>query len=107
MRSNGSLSLLSLPSRRLPSPPTAHLRARAHIAAPPPPALRRWASIDTSRYSYAPPVLSRHSGRRIVHDPIYNKGTGFPYPERDALRIRGLVPPRMLALETQAQKGAF
>lgn len=39
-----------------------------------------------------------------MQDPVINKGTGFPYPERDRLRIRGLVPPRLLGLETQAQK---
>ena len=39
-----------------------------------------------------------------MHDPISNKGTGFPYSERDRLHIRGLVPPRQLSLETQEQK---
>ena len=39
-----------------------------------------------------------------MHDPWTNKGTGFPIPERDRLRIRGLVPPRTLSLETQALK---
>lgn len=40
----------------------------------------------------------------IVHDPLVNKGTGFDLAERDRLRIRGLVPPRMLPLEVQAEK---
>ena len=39
-----------------------------------------------------------------MHDPIANKGTGFPYSERDRLHIRGLLPPRLLSLETQEQK---
>jgi malate dehydrogenase (oxaloacetate-decarboxylating)(NADP+) len=39
-----------------------------------------------------------------VHDPWSNKGTGFSLAERDRLRIRGLVPARMLPLDVQAQK---
>ena len=39
-----------------------------------------------------------------MQDPITNKGTGFPYSERDRLRIRGLLPPRVLSLEAQATK---
>ena len=33
-----------------------------------------------------------------------NKGTGFTIPERDRLRIRGLVPPRTLSLAMQSDK---
>ena len=50
------------------------------------------------------PEFTRLSGLPTVHDPWTNKGTGFPIPERDRLRIRGLVPPRTLSLETQALK---
>lgn len=32
------------------------------------------------------------------------QGTGFPVAERDRLGIRGLVPPRELDIEAQAQK---
>jgi hypothetical protein len=42
--------------------------------------------------------------RTQVHDPWTNKGTGFELPERDRLRIRGLVPPRTLSLDVQAEK---
>ena len=42
--------------------------------------------------------------RLQIQDPTVNKGTGFTYPERDRLRIRGLVPPRQLPMDTQAQK---
>ena len=30
-----------------------------------------------------------------LHDPRLNKGTGFTEAERDALRLRGLLPPRV------------
>lgn len=35
---------------------------------------------------------------------VFNKGTGFPVSERDRLGIRGLVPPKVLDIEQQAQK---
>jgi malate dehydrogenase (oxaloacetate-decarboxylating)(NADP+) len=38
------------------------------------------------------PSLPR--GVRILHDPVRNKGTAFTEAERDALGLRGLLPPR-------------
>lgn len=40
----------------------------------------------------------------VLHDPFWNKGTGFPLEERDALGIRGLVPPSFYTLQEQADK---
>jgi malate dehydrogenase (oxaloacetate-decarboxylating)(NADP+) len=40
-------------------------------------------------------------GMDILHDPRYNKGTAFTEAERDALGIRGLLPPRVF---TQAEQ---
>jgi hypothetical protein len=60
--------------------------------------------IDTSKYEFVVPQYTKSKGVGIVHDPWTNKGTGFPLPERDRLRLRGLVPPRCLSLTTQAQK---
>ena len=48
--------------------------------------------------------MSSNRGIQLVHDPLSNKGTGFPIPERDRLRIRGLVPPRTLTLAMQSEK---
>lgn len=65
-----------------------------------------------SKYSYphslnghddpALPVTKR--GRDLLQDPRLNKGTGFPDSERDALGIRGLVPPEVVSIDDQVQR---
>lgn len=40
-------------------------------------------------------------GVRLLHDPIRNKGTAFSEEERDALGLRGLLPPRVHTAEQQ------
>ena len=34
-------------------------------------------------------------GVKLLHDPVHNKGTAFTDAERDALDLRGLLPPRV------------
>lgn len=50
-------------------------------------------------------VPDRHSnaphGFEILHDPHLNKGTAFTTEERDALGLRGLLPPRVFTLQEQ------
>jgi malate dehydrogenase (oxaloacetate-decarboxylating)(NADP+) len=48
------------------------------------------------------PVTKR--GLALVHDPLLNKGTGFPDHERDALGLRGLVPPAVVSIDDQVQR---
>ena len=36
-----------------------------------------------------------HRGVKILHDPVRNKGTAFTDAEREALNLRGLLPPRV------------
>jgi hypothetical protein len=43
-------------------------------------------------------------GIDILRHPFYNKGMAFSELERDNLGIRGLLPPRVLTLEIQAQR---
>ena len=62
------------------------------------------AATDTSSFQFLEPELIPTSGIQVVHDPLSNKGTGFAIPERDRLRIRGLVPPRTLTLAMQSEK---
>ena len=40
-----------------------------------------------------PPLAARGS---VLHDPLLNKGTAFTENERDALGLRGLLPPRVV-----------
>jgi len=40
-------------------------------------------------------------GIELIHDPRWNKGTGFTQPERDSLGLQGLLPPRILTMEEQ------
>jgi len=42
-----------------------------------------------------------HHGVKILHDPIRNKGTAFTEAERDALKLRGLLPPRVHSMAEQ------
>lgn len=44
------------------------------------------------------------TGVRLLHDPALNKGTAFTEPERDALGLRGLLPPRILTQAEQVEK---
>jgi len=40
-------------------------------------------------------------GIQLLHDPVFNKGTAFTEAERDALGLRGLLPPRVQTMEEQ------
>jgi malate dehydrogenase (oxaloacetate-decarboxylating)(NADP+) len=43
-------------------------------------------------------------GMDLLHDPLLNKGTAFTEAERDALGLRGLLPPHMHTQEEQAAR---
>ncbi|XP_054783994.1 NAD-dependent malic enzyme 59 kDa isoform, mitochondrial isoform X2 [Prosopis cineraria] len=47
------------------------------------------------------PCIVRKRGADILHDPWFNKDTGFPLTERDRLGLRGLLPPRVISFEQQ------
>lgn len=51
-----------------------------------------------------PVLLVNKRGRDLLSDPLLNKGTGFPDSERDALGIRGLVPPEVVSIDDQVQR---
>jgi malate dehydrogenase (oxaloacetate-decarboxylating)(NADP+) len=40
----------------------------------------------------------------LLADPLLNKGTAFTERERDALGLRGLLPPRVFTLEEQVER---
>ncbi len=43
-------------------------------------------------------------GTALLGNPILNKGTGFTERERDALGLRGLLPPRVFPIKQQVQR---
>jgi malate dehydrogenase (oxaloacetate-decarboxylating)(NADP+) len=44
------------------------------------------------------------TGVALLHDPLRNKGTAFTDAERDALRLRGLLPPRIHTQDEQVMR---
>ena len=44
------------------------------------------------------------NGVKLLHDPVRNKGTAFTDAERDALGLRGLLPPRVCSVAEQEQR---
>ena len=47
------------------------------------------------------PLSTPQFGKDILHDPLWNKGTGFTTVERDMLGLRGLIPPAVRTIEEQ------
>lgn len=53
---------------------------------------------------FLPPIHASVRGADILHNPLFNKGTAFKSGERDRLRFRGLLPPRIMNLELQMER---
>ena len=51
-----------------------------------------------------PQTRTLPTGLDLLHDPTLNKGTAFTERERDTLKLRGLLPPRILSQEQQVEK---
>jgi hypothetical protein len=56
------------------------------------------------RRDFMAPIQISVRGKDILHSPLFNKGTAFKTGERDRLRIRGLLPHRILNIETQKKR---
>lgn len=50
------------------------------------------------------PCIVHKRGADILHDPWFNKDTGFPLTERDRLGLRGLLPPRIISFDEQYER---
>ncbi|CAL9051757.1 NAD-dependent malic enzyme 59 kDa isoform, mitochondrial-like [Musa acuminata AAA Group] len=50
------------------------------------------------------PCIVHKRGTDILHDPWFNKDTGFPLTERDRLGLRGLLPPRVISFKQQYER---
>ncbi|MDI1319896.1 MAG: oxaloacetate-decarboxylating malate dehydrogenase, partial [bacterium] len=48
--------------------------------------------------------LQGKRGVELLHDPLLNKGTAFTAAERDALGLRGLLPPSIATQEQQLER---
>lgn len=77
---------------------TKRLRCGIRISEWPP----RPGSNSISMTSHNPGELP--TGAALLHDPGLNKGTAFSLRERDALAVKGLLPPRVLSVETQVMR---
>lgn len=51
-----------------------------------------------------PAFDGRRSGRRILDDPLVNRGTAFTLAERKSLGLVGLLPPHVETLDAQAKR---
>lgn len=45
--------------------------------------------------------IALRQGVKILHDPVRNKGTAYTEAERDTLKLRGLLPPRVHTMAEQ------
>jgi hypothetical protein len=60
--------------------------------------------VFTKPRKFLKPLRVHQLGAQLLHDPLFNKGTGFNFHERDLLRLRGLLPPCEKTLEEQADR---
>ena len=44
------------------------------------------------------------TGLEWLHNPVFNKGTAFTEAERDALGLRGLLPPHVQTMDEQVKR---
>ncbi len=63
---------------------------------------RRMSPSPADLSAWGAPLQPR--GAALLTDPLLNKGTAFTERERDALGLRGLLPPRVFTLEEQVQR---
>ena len=60
---------------------------------------------DRMQYTaFADPPEQLARGVKILHDPVRNKGTAFSEEERDALNLRGLLPPHIHTQDEQVMR---
>lgn len=58
----------------------------------------------TRAHRSSKPVSRRAAGLAVLQDPTLNRGMAFTEAERDALRLRGLLPPTVLTQELQVER---
>lgn len=75
------------------------------------PRLRRWASAssDMGKYDHLPladkgPINVPYTGRTLISDSYYNKGTAFSHEERHHLGLHGMLPTNLQVLDQQVAR---
>jgi len=63
-----------------------------------------WAEGEGNPMTNSPEMNPLYRGVKLLHDPLRNKGTAFTEKEREALGLRGLLPPRVHTQEAQVQR---
>ncbi len=76
------------------------------ITAAPPDRVSGWPFVKSRRVldalrTGAGPAPIALRGMALLADPVLNKDAGFTDTERDALALRGLLPPRVMDIEAQ------
>lgn len=77
------------------------LLSRQFSAAAPPPSPE---SYTPDEGAGADSIIIHKTGAELLHDSVLNKGTAFTKPERDRLRLRGLLPSRVMTMEAQIER---
>jgi len=54
--------------------------------------------------SFMSPIRISGGGIQVLHSPLFNKGTAFKSGEKDRLRIRGLLPHRVMNIGLQKER---
>ena len=62
------------------------------------------ADENTSPVEYKKVMVPNERGVKLIHNPVYNKGTAFTLEERKTFGLRGLLPPRVIPQNLQADR---
>lgn len=57
-----------------------------------------------NEYGVFEEMPAEYTGIDVLHNPSLNKGTAFTYEERDRLKLRGLLPPRVFSQDEQVHR---
>ena len=49
-------------------------------------------------------IVPKERGVKLIHNPVLNKGTAFTHEERKTLGLKGLLPPRSISQDLQADR---
>lgn len=65
---------------------------------------QRLAEENTSPTRHKKIMVPNERGVKLIHNPVYNKGTAFTPEERKVFGLRGLLPPKVISQDLQADR---